>query len=275
MELELAALVVLGVAIGAYGTVVGAGGGFILVPVLLIAYPDMAPDEVTSISLGVVFVSAMSGSVGYARRHRIDYTTGLIFAGASIPGVVAGALIVGYIPQRLFTGLFGLLLLAVAVASLRGRTQAIREPLRGPGVVRRLVVDEEGRQYVYAYKLWQGVAMSVGVGLVSSLFGIGGGVVSVPVMTMLLHMPVQFATATSLFAVSFMSGNATAIHVATRTFSEQELLKTAALAVGALVGAQAGTRIAERVKGRVVLMMLASALGVLSLRLLLRAVFGF
>jgi uncharacterized membrane protein YfcA len=127
---------------------------------------------------------------------------------------------------------------------------------------------------VYAYRLWHGVAISAGVGLVSSLFGIGGGVVSVPVMTMLLHIPVQFATATSLFAVSFMSGNATAIHIATRTFSEHELLKATALAIGAIGGSQLGAHVAGRVKGRVVLIMLASALGLLSARLLVKAVFG-
>ena len=76
-------LIPLGFAVGAYGTLVGAGGGFVLVPALLLIYPDQPPSSVTSISLAVVFVNASSGSAAYARLKRIDYFTGLMFAAAS------------------------------------------------------------------------------------------------------------------------------------------------------------------------------------------------
>jgi uncharacterized membrane protein YfcA len=274
LELELAGLVVLGFAIAAYGTIVGAGGGFILVPFLLLLYPGLDPDQVTSISLGVVLVSSLSGSISYARQRRIDYATGLIFAASAIPGVFVGTALVNIVPHRLFTGLFGLLLLGVATVSVRNRPAGIRAPLRGSGIIHRTVTDPEGRKYVYAYRVWQGVLMAMGVGLVSSLFGIGGGVISVPAMTILLHIPVQFAVATSLFAVSFMSGNATAIHIATGTLAADELAKTVALVIGAVPGAQAGAYLAQRVRGRVVILLLASAIGLLGVRLLIKAIFG-
>jgi len=270
--LELAGLVLLGLVIGTYGTVVGAGGGFVLVPALLILYPDLEPEEVTAISLGVVFLSAVSGASGYARQRRIDYRTGLLFAVASAPGVVAGAMLVQFVPERLFTGLFGVMLLGVAAVSLWGRPLAIREPLRGRGIIRRIVTDAEGRQYIYAYRIWQGLTLSLGIGVVSSLFGIGGGVIHVPAMILLLHIPVQFAVATSLFVLAFMSGGASAIHLATGTLSGEEATRIAALALGAVPGAQLGTHLARRIKGRSVLILLASAIVVLGARLLLKAI---
>jgi uncharacterized membrane protein YfcA len=65
-------LALLGLAVGTFGTLVGAGGGFILTPVLLVVYPELTPAQITSISLLVVFFNALSGSVAYARLKRID-----------------------------------------------------------------------------------------------------------------------------------------------------------------------------------------------------------
>ena len=81
------ALFLLGLIVGAFGTLIGAGGGFLLVPVLLILYPHLEPEVVTAISLAVVFLNATSGSVAYGRMQKIDYRTGWIFAAAGSTGV--------------------------------------------------------------------------------------------------------------------------------------------------------------------------------------------
>jgi uncharacterized membrane protein YfcA len=70
-------LIPLGVVTGAYGTLIGAGGGFVLMPLLLLLYRDESPEIITSISLAVVFFNALSGSLAYARMKRIDYKSGL------------------------------------------------------------------------------------------------------------------------------------------------------------------------------------------------------
>ena len=64
-------LTLLGFVIGTYGTLIGAGGGFVLVPILLMLYPNESPEIITSISLAVVFFNAMSGSLAYSRMKRI------------------------------------------------------------------------------------------------------------------------------------------------------------------------------------------------------------
>ena len=71
-------LIALGIAVGAYGTLIGAGGGFVLMPVLLLLYPNQSADVLTSISLAVVFFNALSGSEAYALMKRIDYRSGFI-----------------------------------------------------------------------------------------------------------------------------------------------------------------------------------------------------
>jgi len=273
MEIELLGLVVLGFAIGTYGTIMGLGGGFVLVPVLLFLYPEYEPEQFTAISLAVVWANTTSGSVAYARQCRIDYQTGLIFAAAAAPGVIAGVFLVDLMPERAFTVLFALLLLVLAGISLRGRPLAIRQPLSGPGVIRRTVVAE-GRTYRYAYRVWQGVTLSLGVGVISSLFGIGGGAIHVPAMITLLHFPLQFAVATSQFILVFMSGGATIIHLANGTLAGDQLVKAVALGAGTIPGAQIGARVAARLKGRVVLLLLAGALFVLAARLLAKGLAG-
>ncbi len=104
-------LIPLGFVVGALGTLIGAGGGFVLMPVLLLLYPLESPGTITSVSLAVVFCNALSGSWAYARMARIDYKSGLLFAAATVPGAIAGALSTNYLPRRAFNGVFGVLMI--------------------------------------------------------------------------------------------------------------------------------------------------------------------
>src|SRR5512145_1409355 len=105
------ALLGLGFVVGGYGTLIGAGGGFLLVPALLLLFPDLQPVEVTAISLTVVFFNAYAGTWAYARMRRIDYAAGLLFAVAGIPGALLGVWAVQFVPREPFDFIFGLLLL--------------------------------------------------------------------------------------------------------------------------------------------------------------------
>lgn len=272
--LEYVALIALGVAVGAFGTLVGAGGGFLLVPVLLLLYPQQDADTITAMSLLVVFANASSGSVAYLRQGRVDIRSGAWFALATLPGSVAGVMTVGYLPRRAFDALFALVLGLVGAYLLlqRGGATAIRDPLRGRGVVRRMMVDRQGHTFVYAYRLWQGLAISIGVGFVSSLLGIGGGIVHVPAMAILLHFPVHIATATSHFVLALMALEATLTHFATGSLGwDEPLAHAAAIALGAIGGAQAGARLSHRVRGPAIIRALGAALVVVAARLVLVA----
>jgi hypothetical protein len=95
-------LIPVGFVIGAYGTLIGAGGGFVLVPMLILFYPQEAPEVITSISLAVVFFNALSGSFAYIRLKRVDYRSGILFSAATIPGAILGAMTTSLIPRPLW-----------------------------------------------------------------------------------------------------------------------------------------------------------------------------
>ncbi len=264
-------LILLGFVVGAYGTLVGAGGGFVLVPVLLLIYPDDKPVAITSISLMVVFFNALSGSAAYARLKRIDYLTGVMFAAASLPGAIAGAFLVGYVPRRTFDVIFALLLLGLAGYTVwsAGRREVIRAPVRGRGVITRVLPGESpGETFQYSYNLWLGIGYSTLVGFLSTLLGIGGGVIHVPVMITFLRFPVHVAVATSHFILVFTSASGTIVHLGNGDLGGSDLVRALLLAAGVIPGAQVGARLAQRFGGPAIVRFLAVALVALGLRLL-------
>jgi hypothetical protein len=198
----------------------------------------------------------------------------LWFVASGLPGAIGGAIVVGYIPRQAFDWLFAGVLSALGVWLVtRGAVQRIQPPVSGRTVVQRMLRDREGNTFLYAFPMWKGVAISAAVGFVSSLLGIGGGVVHVPVMATVLHFPVHIAAATSHFVLAFMSAEGTAVHVYTGTLSwDQPLARAVLIGAGAIPGAQLGAWIARRVHGGVIIRALAGALVLVGARLALKAI---
>lgn len=260
-------LALLGVGVGAFGTIVGAGGGFVLTPVLLLLYPHDSARTLTAISLAVVFFNAASGSVAYLRQRRVDVRSGLVFAAATLPGAVGGALLVGAVSRHVFDGIMGGVLASLAVWLLSGERW---QPRPGRRLVRpRALVDREGLRHEYEVPLLRGGLYSLGVGFVSSFLGIGGGVIHVPLLVRALGFPTHIATATSHFVLAWMAGAGTVTHALSGSFAHGDgLRRAAALSVGVVVGAQAGARVSRRLAGRHIEWLLAVALLGLASRLL-------
>ena len=259
-------LALLGVGVGAFGTVVGAGGGFVLTPVLLLLYPHESAQTLTAISLAAVFFNASSGTVAYLRQGRVDVRSGLVFAAATTPGAVGGALLTGAVSRQVFDALMGSVLTLLAVWLLTG--ERWRPVLPRRGVVRRTFVDREGVAYEYDVPLVRGIVYSLGVGFVSSFLGIGGGVIHVPLLVRALGFPTHVATATSHFVLAFMAGAGTVTHALAGSFaSGHGLRRAAAISVGVVLGAQVGARLSRRLHGRHIEWLLAAALLALAARL--------
>jgi uncharacterized membrane protein YfcA len=265
---DILGLVGLGLAVGAFGTLIGAGGGFVLVPVLLILYPQDSPALVTGISLAVVFFNAASGSVAYARMRRVDVRSGLLFAAATIPGAVLGALATSWIPRRTFDLAFGALLTAGSVyLFLRPKAAPPPAKPRRTGRYLRTVVELDGTAHTWSYNPYLGVGISVLVGFASSLLGIGGGIIHVPVLAQLLDFPIHIATATSHFTLAIMALVGTLVHLAKGELAPG-LGRIAALGVGVVMGAQVGAALSKRVRGVWIMRGLAVALGLVGVRIL-------
>ena len=276
MPIEYLWLLPLGLLIGAFGTLIGAGGGFVLVPILLLVYPNEKTELITGISLAVVFFNALSGSLAYARMKRVDYKSGILFSIATIPGAILGALSTAYVPRGVFDLLFGVLMIVAAIYlwTSGGEESAVQSYRKGdsdsdprPRRMVRDLTDAEGVRYHYAYNPVTGVLLSLVVGFISSLLGVGGGFIHVPILTRLLDFPVHIATATSHFVLAIMSLTGTLVHVAQGVFV-RGLRRTALLAIGVLIGAQAGAWMSNRVGGKMIIRGLAVALAFVGVRLI-------
>jgi uncharacterized protein len=265
MSLEAALLLVLlGVAVGGVGTLVGAGGGFLLTPVLLLVYPHDSPRTITAISLAAVWANSTSGSLAYARQRRIDLRSGVIFGIATLPGAVGGALLVRYVPRHVFDGLMAAALAAVAVViTVRGE----RPHARAVGAS-RIVVDRGGREWRYRVPEARGVLYSLAVGFASSFLGIGGGVFHVPILVTALGFPTHIATATSHFVLAMMSGAGVITHAFQGSYRVGHgLRRSVALALGVAIGAQAGAHVSTRVPAVLIERLLAAGLALVAIRL--------
>ncbi len=260
-------LVAIGFGVGVFGTLIGAGGGFILTPVLLLLYPHDSAQTLTAISLAVVFFNAASGSAAYARQGRIDYRSGTAFALATLPGAIGGALLVGSVSRHLFDALMGAVLALLATWLLVGERWPLPQPTRH--LEPRHLVDRSGQEYSYAVPLRRGALYSLGVGFLSSFLGIGGGVVHVPLLVRALGFPTHLATATSHFVLSIMAGTGTITHVVLHSFAHGHgIRRTIALSVGVVGGAQLGAHISLRLRGAIIQWLLAGSLLALAARLL-------
>jgi uncharacterized membrane protein YfcA len=132
----------------------------------------------------------------------------------------------------------------------------------------RNLVEVNGASHTYSYNPIVGVGISLFVGYVSSLLGIGGGIIHVPALVHLLNFPVHIATATSHFILAIMALTGTTVHITTGVFSHG-LRRTISLAIGVLFGAQLGARLSARVQGDWIIRCLAVALGFVGIRILI------
>jgi uncharacterized membrane protein YfcA len=261
-------LLVLGFAIGGFGTLIGAGGGFILIPILLLLFPDMQPNVVTSISLSIVFLNACSGSFAYARLKRIDYRSAITFGLATLPGSVLGAILTGFIPRRTFDIILGCVLILVAVFLFINPDEGAYKSKNINKInAYRDFIDRDGNRYEYCFNIKTGIFISFFVGFISSFLGIGGGIFHVPALISLLDFPAHVATATSHFVLAIMALSGTIVHLINGTLL-QGIKTTMYIGFGVIAGAQVGAHFSNKVKPKGIVKALAVALIVVGLRLL-------
>ena len=266
-------LLLIGILVGGLGTLFGAGGGFILVPVLIFLFPELQPESITAVSMAIVACNALSGTVAYARAKRIDYKAGIQFAIFTIPGSVLGVIITRYIPKDLFTKVFGALLVVLAVYLIfkkKARDEKGAMPmLKGPAMQERTLVDAEGEVYHYAFNRWLGWGISLIVGFISPILGIGGGIIHVPALINWLRFPVHVATATSHFILAVMSLVSVIVHITEGSYTDPMIQHLVLwLGIGAIAGAQVGAFFSSKVKGNAIERALAVSLGLVGLRIL-------
>lgn len=263
----------LGLLAGAFGTLIGAGGGSLIVPALLLLF-HYDIHTVVGTSLCAVFANAVSGTVSYARQGRIDYGHGLAFAAAVVPGALLGAVLAHLISLKAFGLLFGGLMLALGIVVLRQKENpllglpertALSQAYFNLKLKMTRLTDREGGRFEYFVDTRRGLAISFGTGVLSSLLGIGGGIIHVPAMILWLGFPRHLAVATSHFVLAFSSLAGVLLFAWEGSIRWEGALP---LALGAVIGAQAGAAVSRKMSGTWIVRLLSLALIVVGIRML-------
>jgi uncharacterized membrane protein YfcA len=269
----LSVLILTGFIIGMFGTLIGAGGGFILVPILILSYPELSPETITAISIAIVAANAISGSFAYARSGRIDYKAGLIFALFTIPGSILGVLTTQFIARNIFNTLFGILLIVLSVYLLFRQNKPMAQIVADASQKRwkhHSLTDQKGQFYSYTYNQTRGIIISILVGYISPVLGIGGGIIHVPALVQWLQFPVFVATATSHFILAIMATVSVIVHAIKGSYNDPKILHMViGLIIGVIPGAQIGAWLSHKLKSKTIISVLAVCLGLVGIRILL------
>lgn len=214
-----------GLAMGVVFALLGAGGGIIAVPVLMVLF--RAPlTEATGGGLAVVWAAALTGALGHARGGRVDWRAVLLFGGPSMLGSFVGAKVHALVPDRVTAGIFAVVLLGAVVSMFITRREA------------------EGAERLDAKKL---VPVGLALGVMTGFLGVGGGFLIVPALVSLARMPLRLAIGTSMAVITAASFTGALTYVVAGQAPMALVLPMGAGAMlGALVGAPLGGKLPER-----------------------------
>lgn len=229
----------------AFGSMVGLGGGFILVPALRL-FVGLAPAEAAGTSLILIVANSASGAFTYLLQRRVHLKIGLLIAAGGLPGGIIGAILSLRISERAFDWTLAALLLAVAIDMAWNAERRLRSRRE-----RDSVAEIKGMSYRAA------LVLGFVVGLFSSLFGIGGGVVLVPSLLYFSELPIHAVSATSHFGILLTSPVGLAVHALQRDIDLRDVVP---LVAGGLIGGPVGARLSLRLKSPQLLIVVAIAL---------------
>jgi uncharacterized protein len=272
---------VIAVLAGAFGSVLGIGGGLFIIPSLNL-FLGIALKSAIAASIVAVIATSLGGGNVYVRRHVADIRLGLLLALATVPGAIVGAKISTLVNARVLAGVFAVVL-AVSAYRMYTSSRKPAEPAPSPitrgdagsGLKFRSQYMESSTGETVEYQVGRvptGVAVSVLAGLISGMLGVGGGVIQVPVMNLIMGVPIKVATTTSTYVIGI-----TAMAGAFVYYNHKPSFIDPALAVpvtiGVFLGATFGSRLLGRLSPSMLRTIFTGVMGIYTVQMALR-VFG-
>jgi uncharacterized membrane protein YfcA len=270
-------LVAGGCVAGAFGALLGLGGGILIVPLLTLGF-GLPLREAVGASLVCVIVTSSAAASVYLQRDVANLRLGMTLEMFTASAALAGGLVAFALPDRVLALMFAALLLYVAATMARGRgaelaakpviddpedlVPAAAEVASGNGLAASL----SGPGY-RVRNLGRGVLGSLVAGIVSALFGVGGGIVKVPLMNLAMGVPMRVATATSNLMIGVTASAGGLIYLLRGGIDPYV---AAPLAVGVFVGASLASRMADRVDLRLLRMLFVVVLVVTASQMALK-----
>jgi len=257
-----------GVAAGLFGSLLGLGGGILIVPLLTLAF-NLPLLTAVGVSLICVIVTSSAAAGVYLERRVANLRLGMALELFTAIGAMVGGLVAFLLPERLLELLFTGLLVYVAVTMARRRdpvpeatpaitpapdiatTPAPATPApvaAAPLAASPSFLDRMSGPGYRVRRLGLGMIGSVGAGVTSALLGIGGGLIKVPVMHVVMGVPLRVATATSNLMIGITASASAIIYLLRGGIDPYAAAPTA---VGVFIGASIGSRIAARIDLRI------------------------
>ena len=238
-------IVLISSAAGFAGSLLGLGGGFIVVPALTLLY-GMDMRSAVGVSLIAVIATSSGSSVTYLKKTISNLELAAFLEISTVIGAVTSVFVADHIsPSLLFIG-FSAVLVVSSMLMLKKTYQkatfGTEHKFASPKGfhVRGEYLDHDGERVAYVTRRnWLGFGISGIAGLISGLLGVGGGVIKVPTMNLVMGVPIKAATATSNLMVG-MTAATSAILMFAR--GEIPLQISALVAIGVFIGARAGSR---------------------------------
>ncbi len=241
-----ALIFVLALGIGLLGSMLGIGGGVLIIPLLTLLFNIPIKTAIGASIVSVIATSSAAGAV-YVGHGMTHTRLAMVLEIATTLGALAGGITAVLLDPRYLFLLFGLVLLYV-VYSMRNVPQDEGGD-RPTGLLDTTYMDPlSGHPVTYGIRrLPAGLGASFVAGNVSGLLGIGGGIIKVPIMTMVMGMPLKAAIATSNFMIGVTAATSAVIYYGRGLIDPQIAVPTA---LGVLVGAQIGPRVGGRARTR-------------------------
>ena len=252
----------------------GGGGAIFAVPLLIYGL-GLAPRDAVTISLATVGATALVGFVQRARRKQVEFPTGLLFAVAGITGAPIGAWLARQLSDKLLLGVFSLLMLVIAVrmwssSGRDGNKLSILEDQQNEGPTCRR--DPEGTLRITSNcaVLLAGIGLLTGV--LTGLFGVGGGFIIVPALVVFSQMGMQRAIGTSLLIVTLVSASGLASHVGAGT--AVPIAVGGMFTLGSVGGLFGGSRFSRSLSGPALQKVFSAAIAVVALYVVVRTLWS-
>lgn len=261
---------ILGLAVGGLGSLLGIGGGVMLVPLLIGVFGIPIKTAIGASIISVIATSSAAGAVYVG--HGFSHTRlSMVMEIATTLGALAGGLTAVFLSPRWLQAIFGLVLVYVVWSMQRGKREELSPS--PTGLLDTAYVDPATGDEVHygIHNLPAGLGASFIAGNVSGLLGIGGGIIKVPIMTLVMGMPMRAAIATSNFMIGVTAATSAVIYYQRGFIDPQIAIPTA---LGVLLGAQIGSRLGGRVRSATLKRIFQWLLVVFAIEMLYQAVFG-
>ena len=246
--LILAGLIVLGLCSGIFGALFGLGGGVIFVPVLMLIF-GLEPTEAVAISLIGIIAGSVGASTVLVDKGLSNVRLGLLLEITTCVGAIAGAIIATYLDSWILMVLFSVIIIYSGIRMIVNPERTV-EPATGEDTAMTFRYTDESVGEDVRYEV-QNVGSGMGLctiaGALSSMTGVGGGAVKVPLMNIHMHVPMKAASSTSSYMIGI-----TAFSGAITYFLAGEVILAyaACVVIGAFVGSLVGARYARKVPAR-------------------------